>query len=172
LRVIFMAKYDLAFKLKTVEAYLAGEGGYLTIAKKHGVPSESNIRKWVRIYLKYGRKGLEGKKKNKKYPVKFKISVIENKKIKETYKNIAIHYDIPEPSLIYTWYKLWQSKGIDGLSKPKGRTSMSKKPKKKTDKKLTKEQQLEKEIELLRAENAYLKKLRASGINIPNRLRK
>src|SRR5690625_97077 len=47
-----------------------------------------------------------------------------------------------------------------------------KKPKKKTDKKLTKEQQLEKEIELLRAENAYLKKLRASGINIPNRLRK
>src|SRR5699024_11824053 len=77
----------------------------------------------------------------------------------ESFNNIALHFDIPEPSLIYSWYKLWQSKGIDGLSKPKGRPSMSKKPKKKTDKKLTKEQQLEKEIELLRAENAYLKKL-------------
>src|SRR5690625_1235720 len=164
-----MAKYDLAFKLKTVEAYLAGEGGYLTIAKKHGVPSESNIRKWVRIYLKYGRKGLEGKKKtnkskrrkwiiiyikygrkeveekkkNKKYPVQFNVSVIEYKlRTGESFNNIALHFDIPEPSLIYSWYKLWQSKGIDGLSKPKGRPSQSKKPKKKTDKKLTKGQQL------------------------------
>src|SRR5699024_12504654 len=97
----------------------------------------------------------------------------ENKlKIGEYLYNISLHFEKPETILIYTMYKLWQSKGIDGLSKPKGRPSMSKKPKKKTDKKLTKEQQLEKEIELLRAENAYLKKLRASGINIPNRLRK
>ena len=40
------------------------------------------------------------------------------------------------------------------------------------NKELTKEQQLEKEIELLKAENAYLKKLRASGIDIPSRLLK
>src|SRR5699024_2917 len=138
LRVIFMAKYDLAFKLKTVEAYLAGEGGYLTIAKKHGVPSESNIRKWVRIYLNYGRKGLEGKKKNKKYPIQVMVIVIEYKlRTGKAFNIISLHYDIPEPSLIYSWYKLCQSKGIDGLSKPKRRPSMSKKPKKKTDKKLT-----------------------------------
>src|SRR5699024_10378528 len=81
----------------------------------------------------------EGKKKNKKYPVQFKVSVIEYKlRTGESFNNIALHFDIPEPSLIYSWYKLWQSKGIDGLSKPKGRPSMSKKPKKKTDKKLTK----------------------------------
>src|SRR5690625_3436890 len=115
-----MAKYDLAFKLKTVEAYLAGEGGYLTIAKKHGVPNESNIRKWVRIYLKYGRKRLEGKKKKKKYPIQFKVSVIEYKlRTEESFNNIALHLDKTEPSIIYSWYKLLQSKGIDGLSKPK-----------------------------------------------------
>src|SRR5699024_7512723 len=102
------------FKLKTVEAYLAGEGGYLTIAKKHGVPSESNIRKWVRIYLKYGRKGLEGKKKNKKYHIQFKISVIEYKiRTRESFNNITLHYEQTEPSLIYLWNKLWKSKGID-----------------------------------------------------------
>jgi len=168
-----MVKYDLAFKLKTVEAYLAGEGGYLTIAKKYGLRSKANLEKWVRLYLKYGIKGLERKSNNKKYPVQFKLDVIEYKlRTGESFNNIALHFDIPEPSLIYSWHKVWQVKGIDGLSKPKGRPSMSKKPKKKTDKKLTKEQQLEKEIELLRAENAYLKKLRASGINIPNRLRK
>ncbi len=168
-----MAKYDIVFKLKAVESYLTGEGGYTIIAKKYGVPSHENIAKWVRLYLKYGRKGLDRKKINRKYPVQFKVSVIEYKlRTGESFNNIALHFDIPEPSLVYSWYKVWQDKGIDGLSQPKGRPPMSKKPNKKTDKKLTKEQQLEKEIELLRAENAYLKKLRASGINIPNRLRK
>src|SRR5699024_3915874 len=101
-----MAKYDLAFKLKTVEAYLAGEGSNITIDKKNGVLNETNIRKWERIYLKYGRKGLEGKKKNKKYPVQFKVSVIEYKlRTGESFNNIALHFDIPEPSLIYSWYK-------------------------------------------------------------------
>lgn len=68
--------------------------------------------------------------------------------------------------------RIWNKEGIDGLSKPKGRPPMSKKKKqKKNDNTLTRAQQLEREIELLRAENAYLKKLRASGINIPSRLR-
>jgi len=49
-----MVKYDLAFKLRTVEAYLAGEGGYLMIAKKYGTRSKSDIQKWVRLYLKLG----------------------------------------------------------------------------------------------------------------------
>lgn len=168
-----MSKYDITFKLKAVEAYLTEEGGYPTIANRFGVQSKANIQKWVRLYLKYGKEGLERKKINKKYSVQFKISVIEYKlRTGESFNNIALHFDIPEPSLVYSWYKVWQDKGIDGLSQPNGRPPMSKKPKKKTDKKLTKEQQLEKEIELLRAENAYLKKLRASGINIPNRLRK
>lgn len=35
-----MAKYDLAFKLAVVKAYLAGEGGYKTIANKFGIPSK------------------------------------------------------------------------------------------------------------------------------------
>src|SRR5699024_4970707 len=140
-----MVKYDLAFKLKTVEAYLAGEGGYLTIAKKYDVPSESNIGKWVRIYWKYGKKGEERKSNNTKYGVQFKLDVIEYKlRTADSFNNIALHFDIPEPSLILSWYKVWQCKGKDGRSKPKGRPSMSKKPKKKTDKKLTKEQQLEK----------------------------
>ncbi len=168
-----MVKYDERFKQKVVDAYLAGEGGYRRIAKKFGVLSHANIRKWVNIYLKYGKKGLNRKYKYENYPVQFKIDVLNYKlRTGDSLPDIALNFDISEPSVIHLWHKIWQSQGIEGLSKPKGRPSMSKKPKKKTDKKLTKEQQLEKEIELLRAENAYLKKLRASGINIPNRLRK
>src|SRR5699024_9812007 len=128
-----MVKYDLAFKLKTVEAYLAGEGGYLTIAKKYDVPSESNIRKWVRIYLKYGKKGLERKSNNKKYPVQFKLDVIEYKlRTGDSFNNIALHFDIPEPSLILSWYKVWQCKGKHTLSTPKRRLSMTKKERNRT----------------------------------------
>ena len=75
--------------------------------------------------------------------------------------------------MICNWLKKWQIEGIEGLSKAKGRPKLTNKSKKKATKKhITKEQQLEKEIELLKAENAYLKKLRASGINIPSRMLK
>src|SRR5699024_2006802 len=108
------------------EAYLAGEGGYLTIAKKYDVPSESNIRRWVRIYLKYGKKGLERKMKNRKYHVHFKLDVIEYKlRTGDSFNNIALHFHIPVLSFIFSWYKVGQCKRKDGLSKPKGRPSMS-----------------------------------------------
>nr|WP_084179150.1 IS3 family transposase [Virgibacillus alimentarius] len=35
-----MAKYDLAFKLAVVKAYLAGEGGYKLLANKFGIPAK------------------------------------------------------------------------------------------------------------------------------------
>jgi len=76
------------------------------------------------------------------------------------------------PDLIIAWMKTWKTKGVEGLSRPKGRPSMSKKKHNKPKKKLTREQELEEEIDLLHAENAYLKKLRALGIDIPSRLRK
>src|SRR5699024_12289832 len=92
----------------------------------------------------------------------------------EPYLDIASKFGLNEPAVIANWLWTWQQQGTDGLSKLKGRPTMSNKSKKQNQKikKLTREQKLEREVELLRAENAYLKKLRASGINIPSRLRK
>ncbi len=45
-----MAKYDLAFKLSAVNAYLAGEGGYQAIATKFGISSDKSVRVWVKLY--------------------------------------------------------------------------------------------------------------------------
>jgi transposase-like protein len=42
-----MAKYSFEFKKKIVQAYLNGEGGYTFLADKYGVPSDSNVKKWV-----------------------------------------------------------------------------------------------------------------------------
>lgn len=169
-----MVKYDKEFKQKVVRAYLAGEGGFATLATRFGVPSKTNIRKWVSAFQELGEQGLVTKKANAIYPVQFKLDVLNYKeRTRDSFKEVARKFGIPEPSLILNWWRKWQTEGVEGLSKSKGRPSMSNNPKnKKHEKKLTKEQQLSKEIELLRAENAYLKKLRASGINIPSRLLK
>lgn len=168
-----MAKYDLYFKLGVVRAYLAGEGGHKALAKRFGLPSKSVVKKWINIYEAFGESALERKKSAQKYSVQFKLDVLNYKlRTGESYLNVALKFGMHEPSIISVWMSNWQKEGIPGLSKAKGRPTMSKQPKQnKKDKELTKEQ-LERENELLRAENAYLKKLRASGINIPSRLQK
>jgi len=170
-----MSKYDLAFKLAVVKAYLAGEGGYRFLANKFGMPSKSPIEKWVKVYNFFGESGLERRRSYKNYSVQFKLDALHYKlNTGESYYNVAFKFGIHEPSIMANWMSVWQKEGIDGLSKSKGRPTMSKKKNKlnKSTKQLTREQELEKENELLRAELAYLKKLRASGINIPSRLRK
>ena len=172
--VFFVVKYDEGFKQKVVNAYLAGEGGYAALAIRFGVRSKTNIRKWVSAFQEFGKQGLVTKKANAIYPVQFKLDVLNYKlKTRDSLEEVARKFGITEPPMIINWLRKWQNEGVEGLSKAKGRPSMTNKPKKKkNEKELTKEQQLLKEIELLRAENAYLKKLRASGINIPSRLLK
>ncbi len=169
-----MSKYDEEFKQSVVDAYLSGEGGYKLLAKKFGVRSKTNIRKWVSAFKQFGKRGLLNKKTKTTYPVQFKLDVLNFKlRTGDSFEEVALKFGIHEPPMISNWLKKWQSEGIEGLSKQKGRPTLSNKPKKKNAaKELTREQQLEKEVELLKAENAFLKKLRASGINIPNRLQK
>jgi len=51
-----MVKYDEGFKLNVVNAYLAGEGGYASLAKRFGIRSKTNIRKWVSAFQQLGNK--------------------------------------------------------------------------------------------------------------------
>lgn len=167
-----MSKYDFAFKLTVVTAYLAGEGGYKSLANQFSIANKSTVRKWVKVYEAMGESGLKLRRSHKTYSVQFKLDVLQYKlRTEKSYQDVALKFDIHEPSVIANWMRNWSKEGIGGLSKPKGRPPMTKK-KKNNDNTLTREQQLKREIELLRAENAYLKKLRASGINIPSRLRK
>lgn len=168
-----MAKYDYAFKLTVVKAYLNDEGGYVALAKRFNIASDRTVAVWVNMYRAFGDKALKKRFKNKSYPVQFKLDVLNYKlRTGKSYQNVAIAFGMTEPSIIVNWYKAWVQDGIDGLSRPKGRPFMSKKKLNQNRKKLTREEELEKENELLRAENAYLKKLRALGIEIPSRLRK
>ena len=161
-----MAKYNEELKLKVVLDYLHGTLGYPSIAKKYQVKSESQIKRWVRAYKEFGRKGLAMKKKKATYSVQFKVDVLHfMKQTGASYQDTAIRFQMNNPTLIANWNRKFLQQGIEGLEeKAKGRPSMSKKPKLisiKQEKEMSREEQLERENELLRLEVAYLKKLKA-----------
>ena len=53
-----MSKYSFEFKKKVVNAYINGEGGYNYLSEVYGIPSQSNIEKWVHNYQVFGDKKL------------------------------------------------------------------------------------------------------------------
>lgn len=104
-------------------------------------------------------------RKNQKYTVSFKKEVLE--RIQEKSLSLieaCVEFNIPSMSVIIQWQHSYESQGILGLeNKPKGRPkSMNfKRAKKKSNKPLTREEELLLEIESLRCENALLKKFNA-----------
>ncbi|MFD1737039.1 helix-turn-helix domain-containing protein [Bacillus salitolerans] len=167
-----MAKYGSKFKLKIVMEYLGGTLGYKSLANKYGIPSESQIKRWVRSYKEFGEDGLCRKHSKQVYSVKFKLDVLNfMKQTGASYQDTAIVFKMNNPPLISNWYKTFLEKGIEGLQeKVKGRPSMSKNHKVKSlkqEQELSREELLERENELLRLENSYLKKLNAFQEN-PN----
>lgn len=157
-----MAKYSQGFKLKIVQEYLKGNLGYLLLAQKYGIPSPTPIKRWVRAYKISGEKGLQRKTKHEEYPVQFKLDVLNfMKQTGASYQDTAIRFNMNDPSLIATWNSKFLKEGVEGLKHAKGRPSMSKKSKATVKKTMSREEQLERENELLRLEVAYLKKLKA-----------
>ena len=159
-----MAKYSDELKLHIVQEYINGSLGYSSLAKKYGIPSKSVIERWVAAYRAFGKDGLQCKRKQAVYSVRFKVDVLHfMKQTGASYQETAIQFKLNNPSLLARWNKAFSKGGIEALQpKPKGRSSMSKKTNKTaTKKEMSREEQLVRENELLRLEVAYLKKLQA-----------
>jgi transposase len=157
-------KYDYAFKLKCVELVLEKGHSCEYVSHKKGL-NESNIRKWVNFYKEFGTSGLLPRR-NRNYTVAFKLQVLQS--ITEEYLSLSeacLKFNITSESVIIKWQRDFATFGLEGLhSKPKGRPkSMSnfKRKKRKSDKPLTREEELLLENEALRCEVAFLKKLQA-----------
>jgi len=157
-------KYDYAFKLECVELVLKKHASAVSVSKLKG-PDESNIRKWVSFYKTYGKVGLLPRK-NQAYSIDLKIKILRSiDKNLLSLREACLKFNIPSGSTIIKWQKDFTNFGLEGLqAKPKGRIkSMSnfKRKKRKSDKPLTREEELLLENEALRCELDYLKKLHA-----------
>lgn len=167
-----MAKYSFEFKKKVVNDYISGKGGYKHIAKANGIPSKSNVEKWVKSYEKYGDVALMRSRKKNVYSFEKKLSVVQLYLTSGlSYQDLALQVGITNPYLITQWVTRYKLDGLEGLRPHKlGRKSKMNREKSQTSALTTKVdnadssaeyiKELEDELYKLRLENAFLKELR------------
>jgi transposase len=157
--VFYMAKFTFEDKLWAVKEYEKGNLSYRDIAKKLGTVHKS-IQKWVNLYMEHGEDSL--RKSYTNYSAAFKMEVL--KYMDDNWASLndtAVKFKIPDPSTILSWRRAVETEGVEALlPKKKGRPPMTKQRKKNDPTNQTNESLIQ-EVERLRMENAYLKKLNA-----------
>ena len=140
-----------------------------TTAKLFDV-NQRQVKYWVALYSRYGEEGL--RLESRYYPIEFKYKVLQDMLENQlSLQETALKYGIPSPSTVLFWKRKYDKEGVSGLNKGsriwsesmvKEEESTSNKGEKQEIGSNEKEKKdLLKEIDLLKAENAYLKKLRA-----------
>ena len=157
-----MSKYPEEFKLKVVNYHLNNHYGWKYVAKQFDIPAWTTVRKWVRKYEEHGEKGLIKNQKTS-YSGDFKQNVVEYMHTNHLSATMtATKFNLANENTVLRWERIYYEEGPQALYKEKrGRNkNMSSKPRKK---KLSKdvEEDLIAEVQRLRMENAYLKKLQA-----------
>jgi transposase len=156
-------KYDYEFKVRCVEEVLKNNLSTTSVARSNKI-SKFNLRLWISFYLSRGIGSLR-LKANQQYTAEFKLNVIETiSKNKLSLIEACVQFNIPSASCISIWQGKFNKFGIIGLeNKTRGRPKKMnfKRKKRKSDKPLTREEELLLEIESLRAENELLKKFNA-----------
>ena len=147
--------YDAATRSKAAELYDAGNG-VKAISSLIGVPYEA-VRKWIDTYRSVGIEGLTDM--GKKYAVySYETKVAAARAVVDegmTKPEAMERFGIASTTPLKDWMKAYREGGPEALRpKPKGRPRGSGSP----PKELTREQELERRIQKLEAENAYLKK--------------
>lgn len=156
-----MSKYSNEFKLEIVKYCIEKHHSSYDAAKEFSIPSPTPIKRWIRKYKEHGVEGLFKQQKSS-YSGEFKQNVIEymhNNHLSAT--ETGIHFRI-EVSAVLKWERIYYEEGPQSLyQERRGRKkNMSSKPRKKKLSK-EKEEDLIEEVQRLRMENAYLKKLQA-----------
>ncbi|NKE08355.1 transposase, partial [Bacillus selenatarsenatis] len=146
-------------KLRAVKEYENGKLSHQDIAKKLGTV-KSTVETWVNLHQIHGEDSL--RKSYTNYSAAFKMEVL--KYMDENWASLnetAAKFNIPTPSTIRTWRRAVETEGVEALvPKKKGRPPMTKERKKNKTTDQTNESLIQ-EVERLRMENAYLKKLNA-----------
>lgn len=156
-----MTKYSYDLKLQIIQLHLEHGLGSKRLGKRFGI-NDSIIQNWLNLYRHHGSSGLRSR--HTRYSAEFKAGVLQRMRAESwSYKTTSAFFGIPSPSTVLTWVRREAVEGAAGLQRksgmPKGppkRPSSGDKPSSEMS-----EAELRDELEYLRAENAYLKKLDA-----------
>lgn len=177
-----MNKYSEQLKLEAVEIYLSGTLGLRATAKLHNVGFAS-LRKWVAGFEALGIAGIQ-RKRRQAYDVKFKVEVLHKMKSEGlSQRQVGALFNIRRFDCITEWERAYDKDGMAGLTPNQSSRRKSKAPNNAPESsprlegaEIPSRQELLEELEALRTENAYLKKLRAlvqaQAKSAPNKERK
>jgi transposase len=162
-----MIKYTEKQKLAAVNAYEKGKAGLKATAEAHGVGVDS-LRKWVELCRARGLAGVKRKRRSS-YDAEFKLAVLRRMEDEGiSFRQAAVLFDIRRFDQVAEWSRLYADHGIAALEPGWNGTrgGMKKKPIRRDDAVAPGEDQRSREellrdLQQLRMENAYLKKAQA-----------
>jgi transposase len=162
-----MKRYTEQFKVRLVEQYLTGEAGFTAVSREHRVP-RSLLQRWVAFFRQHGVEGL--RPKSVTYDGEFKLSVLRHMWENDlSLGQVSAIYDIRDQCAVGKWQRSYEASGPASLgatptSSIESMSSSVKKVKKPDpsipDSEKSHEDLLA-ELNWMRMENAYLKKLDA-----------
>ena len=157
-------KYSYEEKLRTVLAVLVENRAIHSISKQTGI-AKKTIRHWIAFYQEYGTEGLQLKKVNTHYSREFKLSVLKHMHENHlSFLETAVKFGISNDSTIYKWHRIYSEKEASVFLHGDEQQLSKKRTTKVNSNNQSKDQSKEDliaENQYLRAENAYLKKLKA-----------
>lgn len=149
------ALYDVEMRLRAAELYDEGHGR-ASIAFLLDIPEET-VRKWLDIYRSVGIEVL-AMAGTRRTAYSFETKVAAVRAVVDggmTKPEAMAKFGIASPSSFKKWLKAYREGGPEALKpKPKGRPKGARP----APEGLTREQELERRVQKLEAENAYLKK--------------
>lgn len=129
--------------------------GYAAAAHRLGVGLYS-VKRFERRFKLHGRLCLVEKPTKQHFSFEVKKEVVDRFIAGQSKMELAREFGLSSDQLVANWVRAWRAGGDEALQpKPKGRPKGSAR-----SAPLTAEDRLRREVEKLRAENAYLKKLR------------
>ncbi len=153
-------KYSAELKLQAVQEYLNGGGSYVTVSKKYGLRSKTQLENWVLWYN--GHKEFKERRgagreiymtKGRKSTLAERIEIVEyciehGKDYPATIEKYGVSYQ-----QIYSWVRKYEEKGVNALQDGRGRTKpieeMTDMEKLQAENRLLKAQLRDKEVEML-----------------------
>lgn len=158
-------KHSKELKLKVIQAYLDGSKGYKILSQEFDVDLQT-IRLWIENYKAQGEDGLNVKLQKTYYSPEFKIKAVQMLLDKIPVREVRRRLNLSGTSILRRWLAQYHKEGIAGFNTKRTYTNMTKQDKIKIvkptkDDKEKSQQELIDELTALRAEVAFLKKLKA-----------
>lgn len=163
-----MGKYSEEKKVAAAADYCGGHLGLRATARRHGV-NVASLRLWAAAYRVHGVEGVRAKER-RFYSVQFKLRVLQRMQAdKLSHRQVAALFNIRRRDIVGVWQRAYEMGGVAALCPHSSlrRIPMTKQTdpgsgasESEDDEKRTRQELLD-ELHQLRAENAYLKKLKA-----------